>query len=134
MKKYFVAYRFTGENPEVLQERLTAVVDALGKAGIEAYCNLFDQHEYSAQSLSASQIMNKALEKIDDSDGLFVLINSNDKSEGQLIEVGYALAKDKHVIVAAQENVNTYVPQMADASIVYKDLPDLAAKLGDLKI
>lgn len=134
MKKYFVAYRYTGENPEILQERLTTVVEALGKSGIEAYCNLFDQHEYESQSLTAQQIMNKALEKIDESDGLFVLITGNEKSEGQLIEVGYALAKDKHVIVAAQENAKTYVPDMADTAVIWSDMPDLVQKLEGLQI
>jgi len=134
MKKYFVAYRFTGEKPEVLHERLTSVVETLGKSGIEAYCNLVDQKDYDSQNLSAKQIMNKALDKIDESDGLFVLITGNEKSEGQLMEVGYAIAKDKHVIVAAQENAETYVPDMADISILWSDMPDLITKLEGLQV
>lgn len=133
MKQYFVAYRFSGEDPGVLKERMSLVVNALGKAGIEAYCNLFDQHEYEADNLTARQIMDKAFKKIDESDGLFVLVASSDKSEGQLMEVGYTYGK-KPIIAAVHNDATTYVDQMADIAVRWNDLSDLQNKLERLQL
>jgi hypothetical protein len=133
-KKYFVAYRFSGEDPQVLEERMRLVVDALIVAGIDAYCNIFDQHEYEANNVSPKEIMAKAFAKIDESDGLFALVASNDRSEGQLIEVGYATARQKHIIVAAQADVKTYVDAMADVSLRWNDLTDLKQQLERITV
>jgi len=134
MKNYFMAYRFSGETPETLKERTKVAVEALGRAGISAYCNLHDQKEYQAQGLSNREIMEKAFAKIDESDGLFVLIASSDKSEGQLMEVGYAFAKGKPIIVAVQNEAKTYVNELADQTISWHDLQDLSNQLGTIKL
>jgi nucleoside 2-deoxyribosyltransferase len=133
MKTYFLAYRFSGETLDVLNERLDLTVESLKQAGINAYCNFFDNHVMDSKTLSKRQIIDKAFKKIDESDGLFVLIASNDKSEGQLFEVGYSIAKGKKIIAAVQENVTTYVSDLADEVIIWSDLPDLGTKLKELK-
>ena len=133
MKTYFLAYRFSGESDDVLNERLSLTVESLKQAEIDAYCNFFDNHVMDSKTLSKRQIIDKAFKKIDESDGLFVLIASNDKSEGQLFEVGYSIAKGKKIIAAVQENVTTYVSDLADEVIIWSDLPDLGTKLKELK-
>jgi nucleoside 2-deoxyribosyltransferase len=134
MKTYFLAYRFSGESADVLNERLSLTVESLKQAGIDAYCNFFDNHVMDSKTLSKRQIIDKAFKKIDESDGLFVLIASNDKSEGQLFEVGYSIAKGKKIIAAVQENVTTYVSDLADEVIIWSDLSDLGTKLKGLSI
>lgn len=129
MKTYFLAYRFSGESQDILHERLSLVVEALKDSKIDAYCNFFDNHIMDSKNLSKRQIIDKAFKKIDKSDGLFVLIASNDKSEGQLFEIGYAIAKGKDIIAAIQQDVATYVDDLADNVIRWKDLDDLNAKL-----
>jgi len=134
MKKYFVAYRFSGEVPEVLEERLGLVVSSLGKAGVEAYCSLFDQHQYEKENLNPRQIMEKAFAKIDESNGLFVLIASDQKSEGQIMEVGYAFAKKIPIIAAVKTGTQTYVDSMADHTLYWDNLPDLQTKIEALEV
>jgi nucleoside 2-deoxyribosyltransferase len=131
MRKYFVAFRLTGEAPEVLKERLSLVVAALRAAGIDAYCNFFDP-EIDKQHLTPRQIMDKAFARIDASDGLFALVASSDKSAGQLVEVGYALAKNKHVIAAIQQDVATVIENLAHKTIRWQDLADLKTQLEGL--
>lgn len=117
-----------------MQERVTVVVDALKKAGIDAYCNFFDQNQFEKDKLSARQIMDKAFAKIDESDGLFVLIASKDKSEGQLLEVGYSFAKGKPIVAAVQEDVATHVDKIADKVLRWQDLGDLQSQLEGLRL
>lgn len=129
MTKYFVAYRSTGEDPKTLEARMNAVADAFKRAKADAYCNFFDS---SINGLTSRQKMEKAFERIDGSDVLFVLIASNDKSEGQLMEVGYACAKGKHIIAAIHQDVTTYIDQMADETIRWRDLDDLSTQLQEV--
>ena len=39
----FVAYKHSGEDPEVLEPMLTSVVDTLGRLGVDAYCTFFEE-------------------------------------------------------------------------------------------
>ena len=134
MKTYFLAYRFSGESQDVLNKRLRLVVDSLKYSDIDAYCNYFDNHIMDSKNLNKRQIINKAFKKIDDSEGLFVLIASNDKSEGQLFEVGYAIAKNKNIIAAIQQDVDTHVDDLADKVVRWKNLEDLSKKLMSIKL
>lgn len=132
MKRYFVAYRLTGESTEVLQERLSVVVDALRKAGIDAYCNFFDAA--IAENVTVKEVLDKAFGQIDERDGLFVLVASSDKSEGQLLETGYALGKNKHIIAAVQTDAKAYASDLADQVIRWRDLNDLKIQLERLSV
>jgi nucleoside 2-deoxyribosyltransferase len=132
MKKYFVAYRNKGETAEFLEKRLRLVMAALHQAGIDSYCNFFDQQGFD--KLTVSQITDKALAKLDACDGLFALVVSSDRSEGQLIEFGYALAKNKPIIAAIQQDAKTYMEDLADQALRWQDLADLKTQLESLEV
>lgn len=134
MKRFFIAYRHTGEDIQELEQRIRTIETALATHGIQAYATLFDQESFTKNHTSASKIMEEAFQKIAVMDGLFVLIMNGDKSEGQLIEVGYAIASKKPVVVAYQKDANTYVPELANVAIAFEDLDDLAAKVRDAKL
>ncbi len=131
MKRYFIAYRHTGEDILELEQRLSKIDIALSTHKIKAYATLSEEEEFVKDEWSASQIMERAFQKIASMDGLFVLINSNEKSEGQLMEVGYAIAIKKPVIVAYQKDVKTYVPELATLSIAYDTLDDLVQQIKE---
>lgn len=131
MKRYFIAYRHTGEDILELEQRLSKIEIALSTHKIKAYATLSEEEEFVKDEYTAGQIMERAFQKIASMDGLFVLINSNDKSEGQLMEVGYAIAMKKPVIVAHQKDAKTYVPELANLSIVYDDMNDLVQKIKE---
>lgn len=129
MKRYFIAYRHTGEDILELEQRLGKIDIALASKGIKSYATLSEEEEFVRDQQTAGQIMERAFQKIAAMDGLFVLIHSAEKSEGQLMEVGYAIALKKPVIVAYKEGIKTYVPELANVKIVYSSLDDLVAKI-----
>lgn len=131
MKRYFIAYRHTGENMLELEQRLGKVEIALATHKIKAYATLSEEDEFIRDKSTAGQIMEKAFQKIAAMDGLFVLINGAEKSEGQLMEVGYALALKKPIVVAVKEGIETYVPELANIKVVYRDLDDLVQKIKE---
>ncbi len=114
MKTAFVAYRHTGESPEVLEPMLSGVCSALKEIGIEAYCTFFSEEEFQSKSLSPRRIMEYAFETIEKKDLLFVVMANSDKSEGMIMEVGRFFGR-MPIIVAKHESVEgTYIPEMAD--------------------
>lgn len=134
MKNYFIAYGFTGESITELEKRISVAELGLATHGIKGYANLSEEDEFVRNKFTAAQIMEHAFQKIAAMDGLFALIHTGNKSEGLLMEVGYAIALKKPVVVAYQQDVSTYVPQLANVSIAYKDLDDLELKIKEAQL
>jgi nucleoside 2-deoxyribosyltransferase len=130
--KTFLAYRFTGEDPKLLEPLLITIREALKEKGIDSYCTFFDEDEFKDKSLNARQIMEHAFKIIDESDFLFVLMTSENKSEGMLMEVGYCVAKGIPIIVAVKEGINkTYVPEMSEMKIIWSNADQLAGLIKE---
>ena len=134
MKQFFIAYRHTGEDIMELEKRIRTIETALATKQIKAYATLFDEEKFQQNNLTAGQIMRHAFEKLDSMDGLFVLIMNSSRSEGQLIEIGYALAKKKQIIVAKQKDAQTYAHELTNLVIEFDDLNDLAHKIQELQL
>ncbi len=133
--KAFIAYRHTGEKEEDLRQLLTVVCDALKSAGVDNYCTFFDEENFKARSNSAREIMDHAFEILENSDVLFVVQTSNEKSEGMLMEVGFARARGIRVVVATKDGVsNSYLPAMGDLNFGWSDHSDLSAKIAELNL
>lgn len=126
--KLYVAYRFTGEDPKELDETLKHICNLLTKAGHNNYCSFFDP---DMLNLGNKNVMTKALKEIDKSDCLVVFIKSEDKSEGMLMEIGYALAKKKKIFLLIKQGVKTtFVREIADKIVEFKNLKEL----GELEV
>lgn len=51
-----------------------------------------------------------------------------------LLEIGYALAKKKKIILAIKKDIETtFIRAMADEVIEFEDVKDLSRKLGELR-
>ncbi len=125
---YLIAYRHTGSDPVYLNELLPMVRDAFSSGGVETYCTFFDEASFQQMHLAPQEIMAHAFTKIEELGGLFVLVDSEEKSDGQLIEVGYCLAKGIPIVVAKRRSVkNTYIDKMTKRSFEYESLEELAS-------
>lgn len=79
--KYYVAYRFTVEEKQELEETMKKVCGALESNGYDTYCSFFDPR---MNNIGNKNVLLRAFNEIDNSDVLLVFIKSNDKSEGML--------------------------------------------------
>lgn len=130
---YFIAYKHTGEDPKKLEALLTPLRDTLVAHGEEMYCTFFDDDSFRAKVMGPAEIMHHAFRKIEALGTLLVVLDSPDRSEGMLMEVGYCIAKSIPIIVARRTGVeNTYVPDMAQSTFAYSSPQDLARKVGSL--
>lgn len=79
--------------------------------------------------------MEHAFKEIENSDALLIIIRNENKSEGMLMEVGYALSKKKRILLLIEENVkDTYLRELADDVVEFNDVDGLCDKLKKLKI
>ena len=121
--KLYLAYRFTGEDRKELETTLKHLCNLLVKEKHNIYCSFFDPDMIN---IGNKNVLERALKEIDKSDCLVVLIKSDDKSEGMLIEIGYAVAKKKKIFLLIKKGVRTtFVREIADKVIEFENLKEL---------
>ena len=129
--KFFIAYKFKGEEPKELEKAMKIVCQALEEGSHGNYCTLWDKN---IQSVNKSVLFNHAFQEIDKADGVLVFMKSEEKSEGMLIEIGYAMAKKKRIILLIKKSIkNTRLRDLIKEKIEFDNLEELKEKLKQLK-
>lgn len=131
--KLYLAYKFTGENFEVLKSEMDLISNTLKELGNEKFCSFERENMFKENSYSAKDIIKFSLDQMNSCDAVLVYLKSNEKSEGMLIEIGYALAKNKKIYLLAKEDIKTYfVHGVADKVVVFRDTLELEEKTREL--
>ena len=126
MAKFFISYRFTGENPAELERALKHICDLIDEKGHKTYCSFGDAKMFEEKNYSAKQILSHTLKQLDSSDWVVMFVKSEEKSEGMLLEIGYALAKKKKLLLIIKKGVKPYyLKELADVIIEFEDLKQL---------
>lgn len=121
--KYYIAYRFTGEDSTELKETLEHICNLLSQQNHNNYCSFFDPE---MANIGNKKVLERGLKELDKSDILLVFIKSEQKSEGMLIEIGYALSKKKKIVLLIKKGVGTtFVREIADKVIEFNNLKEL---------
>lgn len=74
--------------------------------------------------------MKLAFEKIDGSDALVVFVQDANKSEGMLLEIGYAYGK-KPIHILAKEGIDLASFELADSILRWRDLEHLTGQIKE---
>lgn len=134
--RLFCSYAYTGEDVETVIKRMRMVVDTLEDNGHEVYCPLFDELVAPLQEAhDVKAIFDHAFEGISRQEALVVVVSSERRSEGQLIEVGAALSQNKPVYLMQHETAvdKSYLPKLVDETYVWKTTEDLRQQLAKIK-
>lgn len=132
--KLFCSTAMTGENEAEVTERMKLVVGALQAAGHEAYCQSLDRRISELQGVAA--LLQYAFEVLATCEALVVIVTSDRKSEGMLMEVGAALAADKPVYLFWHTSANegsSHLPKIATKVFLWQTNDELQNLLGNLK-
>lgn len=131
--KIFLSYRFTGEDPAELTVTLGKIMTALRDRGHTVYCSIEDEAWFRGQKRTNGEIMRHAFDHLDSSDLILALVKSDEKSEGMLVEVGYALGKGKKFALAMKTGVKTTsIQDMADVLIDFDTIDNLCETLTQI--
>jgi nucleoside 2-deoxyribosyltransferase len=133
--KLFCAYAFTGEDLDVVTERMKLVVDTLNANGHDAYCNRFDEvvAELQAQD-DIKGIFREAFKNIGKSEALVAIISSPNRSVGQIMEIGIAMSQGKPVYFLEHRTAegSSYLPRLVDKYFSWESLEDLRLALSQI--
>lgn len=134
--KLFCSNAVTGEDNGDVVRRMRLVVDTLNAAGHEAYCPVFDPHQAElVESGDIKAVLLYDFENIQTCDGVVVVVTSPKKSEGQLMEVGEALAAGKPIFLFlhnSAQNEPSHLPKIATKVFAWQTEDDLQLALQQL--
>lgn len=130
--RLFCAYAFTGEDLDMITNRMRAVVDTLNANGHDAYCNCFDETVDKLQKQGDIKgILQEAFKNIEKSEALVAVITSPSRSIGQIMEIGIAMSQKKPVYLFEHTSAegSSYLPLLVDKHFVWETLDDLKLAL-----
>ncbi len=134
--KGFLSYKFSGENREDVEALLLPVREVLHRGGHDVYVILYDDElrtEENLKTFGPKEFIHHAFKKLRHAEFVVVLLASPLKSEGMILEMGYAMALGIPVVLAQKEGVtDTYLPSLATVTFGWTDHTDLIAKLADI--
>lgn len=134
--KLFCSYAYTGEDVEIVTNRMQMVVDALKKNGHDVYCPLFDELVAPLQEVSdVKSIFHHAFEGIRRQEAVVVIISSERRSEGQLMEIGAALSQNKPVYLMQHDSAvdKSYLPKLVSETYAWETNDDLKKQLAKIR-
>ena len=130
--RVYIAHRLTGEKLDDLRPALEHVSDTIAAAGHEPFIFLRDIENWHINALPAKETMERCFEEIDKSDIVFVYVYNDKKSEGMLMECGYAKARNKRFIIAIREGIQfQWLPHLSEKSFYYIDDESLDKKVKE---
>jgi nucleoside 2-deoxyribosyltransferase len=124
--KIFISYKFSNQDIHELKSNLNIVSKALRKNGHEDFIFFRDIQNYITGELSSKEIINRALNELHSCDAILALVTTPEKSEGLLLEVGYAKAQGKTIILAIKKDTRAiFLRDLADKIIEFEDIKEL---------
>jgi len=130
--KIYLAYRFSGVDRKILRQKLEKISQALVKAGHEPFIFCRDIQEWGQKLTDKSDVIKAALPEIKKADAFLIFLDSEEKSEGMLIETGFAKAHNKKIILAIKKGLSKHwLPHLAEKVIEFENLEDLQNKIKE---
>lgn len=133
MKIYF-CYKFRNyTNKTALKSKLETISELLKHQGHSTYIYWRDNQKWSTipSKDKPQSVIIRAFHQIRNSDVLFAFTDTQDVSEGMLLELGYGYAIGKKIIFVTVENsLSRFVIAIADKVIEFKSFESLINSLA----
>lgn len=128
----YIAYKFSGQDKKKLKETLTDISNILGNKNYKSFIFFRDVENWGEIPMTSSQVITQAFQQLKKADILFALVADSEKSEGLLLEVGFAKALGKKIVLAIKDDVRAvFLKDVADLIISFNNLEDLQVKLKE---
>jgi nucleoside 2-deoxyribosyltransferase len=132
-QKIFLSYKFTGEDINELTDSLKKILSALRAAGHNVYCAIEDKKCFKGNNRTSKEIILHIFKQLDNCDMILAFVNSDKKSEGMLLEIGYAAAKNKKLAIVIKQGIETtFLTNLAEMVIEFSSIDDLCGKLSEV--
>lgn len=104
MTDVFLSFRFTGENHDILNYRLTRLKQIFEKFGLNVFCSFFLEDYFQENNFTTDEIYQFCEDQVLSSDIVFFFFTSHNHSNGMKKELRQALISEKKIIMGAIDN------------------------------
>lgn len=104
--KVYIAYKFKGADEIKLIKGLKAIDREVVRSGHESYIFIRDAREWGKIVMDEKTVLQQDFRAIENCDAVLAIVESEELSEGMLLEIGYAYAKGKKIYVLIDEKYN----------------------------
>jgi nucleoside 2-deoxyribosyltransferase len=131
--KVFISYKANGEDENTMQKNLHAVSEVITSCGHSTFCYNRDvKHGENWFNKNNREIITRCFSELSQCDSVFAYVDSGEKSEGMLLEAGFACAHGKPIILAINKKLNPdtvrFLRSLATETIEFESLSDLEDK------
>lgn len=130
--KLYVGYRYTGADKELLKTFLTKVSDILTDQDHSTFMYFRDGGNWESKDgkMPLKEVISKSFDVIRNSDAALFLVQSNDFSEGMLLDIGCAITNNKPIYLVKKRGCSLPKTETFSTKIIeYIDEEDLLSKL-----
>ena len=129
----FISYRFSDIPIEELRKLIDPVYNIFKSNNVDVFCNFYKDAYYMENKYTAKQIMDDCFKEIDNRDIILCLVDTDKYSCGMLLEIGYALAKNKRIVVCFRKGceIDT-LKSMANEVRIYEDYDELIESIDQV--
>ncbi len=131
--RIYVGYRYTGADKEALKKFLTNIGESLKISGHSTFMYFRDGGNWEGKEgqIPLDKVIRESFDQIAKADAALFLLQSNDFSEGMLLDIGCAIALNKKVYLA--KKLGCSLPKtesLATQIIEYESDSELLSKLN----
>jgi len=128
--KAYIAYKFRGEDSSILKEKLLKIDEIVKNLGFETFIFQRDIKNWSSDVIDSKIVVDNFVEELKKSDVLVCYIDSDDKSEGLLLECGYFKGLGKKVVLVVKKGVRyVLLRELVDDVIEFESLDEVKEEL-----
>ncbi|PIU02866.1 MAG: hypothetical protein COT55_01310 [Candidatus Diapherotrites archaeon CG09_land_8_20_14_0_10_32_12] len=129
----YISYKFSEIDKFLLKDKLIMLSRALEDKGNKTKIFFRDVQGWGDTPVKQEEILPKAYGLIKESDLIFAFIDVGEKSEGQLLELGFAKAKGKKIVLAIKDGLGyKFLRMIADEVIEFENFGDLINQINAL--
>ena len=133
--RIYLSYKYSGEDPSGLKTILEEIDSEIKAKGHKTFIFFRDSQAWGKKKVELSEVMSIAFSEIKKSDMFILYWASSDKSEGMLLEAGYAKAVGKKIILFLKKDARAiFTKTIADKIIEFDDIIDLKKKLSSTEL
>ena len=124
--RYYIAYKFLNTDKEMLKKNLGIISDMIEREGNTTCIFYRDIQNRWAIQMSIDEVIKQAFVEVKKSDAILAFIESEEKSEWMLLEIGYAKALWKRVKLLIKKWINLrFVRAIADEIIEFESIENI---------
>ncbi len=129
--RYYIAYSFFWNNLEKLKEKLEKISLILEKTKKETFIFFRDIQKWWENRINEDKVMEIALKELEKSDAIFVFIENEKISEWKSIEIWFAKALNKEIILFVKKWLNLRLSKyLANKVIYFENIEDLETEFS----